>query len=199
MPAQLFLALVLFSLVASFTPGPNNLMVLASGANFGLKRSLAHVSGICAGFTVMVLLVGLGLGFLFSAVPILYPIIKYAGIAYLLYLAWKIANAGQVEDASGTARPMTFLQAAAFQWVNPKGLTMAVGAVAAYAAILGFPYNMIVIAVVFGVTCILATLTWVSFGTLMRRFTRTPGAAKVFNVAMALLLVASVVPVLLEG
>jgi threonine/homoserine/homoserine lactone efflux protein len=199
MPAQLFLALILFSLAASFTPGPNNLMVMASGVNFGLKRSLAHVAGVCIGFTVMVLLVGLGLGFLFSAMPVLYPIIKYVGIAYLLYLAWKIANAGPVEDGSGASRPLTFIQAAAFQWVNPKGWTMAVGAVAAYAAILGYPFNMIVIAAVLGVTCILSTLTWLSFGTLMRRFIRTPGAAKTFNVAMALLLVASVLPVLLEG
>lgn len=199
MPTQLFLALVVFSLVASFTPGPNNLMVMASGANFGLRRSLAHVVGICVGFTVMVLLVGLGLGFLFNAVPILYPIIKYVGVAYLLFLAWKIANAGRMEETSGIGRPMTFIQAAAFQWVNPKGWTIAVGAIAAYAAILGFPFNMIVIAVVFGVSCVMSTLTWLSFGTLMRGIVRRPGAARTFNVAMALLLAASVVPVLLEG
>jgi len=199
MPPQLFLALTLFSLIASFTPGPNNLMVMASGVNFGPKRSLAHVAGVCIGFTVMVLLVGLGLGFLFETAPVLYPIIKYAGIAYLLYLAWKIANAGPVEDAAGTSRPLTFLQAAAFQWVNPKGWTMAVGAIAAYAAILAYPFNIVVIAAIFGVTCVMSTLTWLGLGTVMRRFIRTPGAARAFNVSMALLLAASIVPVLLEG
>jgi threonine/homoserine/homoserine lactone efflux protein len=199
MAAQLFLALVLFVAVASFTPGPNNIMVMTSGVNFGFGRTWPHILGIAIGFTVMVLIVGIGLGVIFDLVPWLYTVLKYVSVAYLLYLAWIIANAGPLEEADSQARPLTFLEAAAFQWVNPKGWIMAVGAIASYASILGFPYNIVLIAGLFGVASCFSVMAWAGLGAGMRRFLRSPRAVRVFNIVMALLLVASVIPVLFEG
>ena len=124
--------LALFALVSSITPGPNNVMLATSGLNFGFRRTIPHLLGVSIGFTLMVFLVGVGLGSVFQQVPALYTVLKYAGAAYLLYLAWKIANAGEMKDGVSRARPMTFLQAAAFQWVNPKAWVMAVGIIATY-------------------------------------------------------------------
>ena len=126
--------LALFALVSSITPGPNNVMLATSGLNFGFRRTIPHLLGVSIGFTLMVFLVGVGLGSVFQQVPALYTVLKYAGAAYLLYLAWKIANAGEMKDGVSRARPMTFLQAAAFQWVNPKAWVMAVGIIATHAA-----------------------------------------------------------------
>ena len=112
--------LAMFALVSSITPGPNNVMLAASGLNFGFRRSMPHLLGVNLGFTLMIFLVGVGLGSVFQQVPQLYTVLKYVGAAYLLYLAWKIANSGGMEDGAVSGKPMTFLQAAAFQWVNPK-------------------------------------------------------------------------------
>jgi threonine/homoserine/homoserine lactone efflux protein len=199
MAAQLFVALVLFVAVASFTPGPNNIMVMTSGVNFGFGRTWPHMLGIVIGFTVMVLIVGVGLGVVFDLVPSLYTVLKYVSVAYLLYLAWIIAKAGPPEEAAGRARPLTFLEAAAFQWVNPKGWIIAVGATASYASIIGFPYNILLIAVLFGIASCFSVMAWAGLGAGMRRFFRSPRAVRIFNISMALALVASIAPVLFEG
>ena len=120
MTAELLLAFAGFAFVSSVTPGPNNAMLLASGVNYGFRRTVPHIAGISLGCVAMLILVGLGLGRLFAAVPQLYLILRYAGAAYLLWLAWKIATAGPMTDQKAASRPMTFWQAAAFQWVNPK-------------------------------------------------------------------------------
>ncbi len=128
--AELLVAFVLFAFVSSITPGPNNTMLLSSGVNFGFNRTVPHMLGISCGFAVMVLAVGLGLGAVFKAYPLLYTVLRYAGAAYLLYLAYKIATSGPVRDTGGQeGRPMSFLAAAAFQWVNPKAWVMAIGAI----------------------------------------------------------------------
>ena len=133
MNLEFLTALILFCFVSSVTPGPNNLMLMASGANFGFRRSVPHMLGISIGFTLMVALVGLGLMQVFDAIPASYTILKVFSAAYLLWLAWKIANAGRPQGSQTGARPMTFLQAAAFQWVNPKAWTMALSAITLYA------------------------------------------------------------------
>lgn len=129
---ELVFAIALFAFSSGITPGPNNIMLMTSGVNFGIRLSLPHLAGICIGFPCMVLAIGLGLSAVFQAYPLLHLIIKYVGIAYLLYLAWLIANSSSRMEGKQTAKPLSFVQAAAFQWVNPKGWIMAVGAIATF-------------------------------------------------------------------
>ncbi len=190
--------LAMFALVSSITPGPNNVMLASSGLNFGFRRSVPHLLGVNLGFTLMIFLVGIGLGSVFQQVPQLYTVLKYAGAAYLLYLAWKIANSGSMDDGETRGKPFTFLQAAAFQWVNPKAWVMAVGVVATYTPQNGFFANLIIATVVCGIVNLPSIGIWVTFGTALRRVLHKPWAIRAFNVSMALLLVASLYPVALE-
>jgi threonine/homoserine/homoserine lactone efflux protein len=199
MPPELFWALLLFVLVTSFTPGPNNAMLLATGLNFGFRRGQPHLWGVALGFAVMVLAVGLGLGAVFQAYPAAYTVLKYVGAAYLLYLAWQIAKAGELEEGEARGRPITFLEAAAFQWLNPKGWVMAVGAVSTYAAVATFPFNMLLIAGLCGAVGILSSATWLGFGTTLKRLLTSPAAVRAVNITMALLLVASLWPILSDA
>ena len=192
-------AFLMFAIVTLFTPGPNNVMLMTTGLNFGLRRAQPHVLGVTLGFALMVLVVGLGLGAVFSAFPAVYTIIKYAGAAYILYLAWLIGRSHSVEEGEAPSRPVSFVEAVLFQWVNPKGWVMIVGAVTAYAAVAAFPVNMVVMAAVFCVFGYASSLTWVLFGTGLRRFVKAPRAIRVFNVVMAVLLVLSLVPVFADS
>jgi threonine/homoserine/homoserine lactone efflux protein len=196
MSPELLAALVAFAFVASITPGPNNLMLLASGVNFGFRRTVPHMLGIGIGFTVMVGLVGLGLAAIFTAWPPARRILQAVSVVYLLWLAWKIARAAPPEDAARTgARPLAFLQAAAFQWVNPKAWTMALGAVALYAP--GQELAAVAwVAAVFGLVNLPCVSAWTVLGLGARRLIARPARLRLFNRAMALLLVASLWPVL---
>ena len=197
MAPDLVWALLVFVVVTLFTPGPNNTMLMTTGLNFGFRRGLPHLLGVSLGFAVMVLAVGLGLGALFQAYPAAYLILKYVGAAYLLYLAWQIASAGPIAEGSqGQGRPITFIEAAAFQWLNPKGWVMAVGAASAYAAVAAFPFNMLLMSVLFGGLGILSCAAWLGFGTGLKRLLTSPRAVRAVNVMMALLLVASLWPIL---
>ncbi len=191
----LFWALAGFALASSITPGPNNAMLTASGANFGFRRSLAHMAGITLGFPAMIVAIGLGLGTAFQALPWLHTALKYGGAAYLLWLAWKVANAGRAEAAGG-AKPLTFLQAAGFQWINPKGWMMAVGALAAYTdPAAGAFGEALRVAGVFFLASIVSNATWCGFGVAIGRLLKTDRALRAFNIAMGLALVASLIPV----
>jgi threonine/homoserine/homoserine lactone efflux protein len=187
--------------VTLITPGPNNTMLMTTGLNFGFRRGLPHLWGVALGFGAMVLAVGLGLGAVFAAYPAAYAVLRCVGAAYLIYLAWQIATAGGIEvDGEETrGRPITFLEAAAFQWLNPKGWVMAVGAVSAYAAVAPFPFNMGLIAFLFGGLGILSSATWLGFGTALQRLLTSPRAVRAVNIAMALLLVASLWPILADA
>lgn len=197
MTIDLLGALVAFAFVTSVTPGPNNMMLLASGVNFGFRRTIPHMLGIGVGFTLMVFLMGLGLGTVFTAYPPVYQVLKFIGAAYLLWLAWKIANSGPVGEGKGTGRPMSFLAAAAFQWVNPKAWVMAVSAVTNY-AIQGQPLlSAVVIAAIFGIVNLPTVSVWTLFGTALRQVLNDPTWLRVFNWTMAALLVLSLVPVFL--
>ncbi len=197
---DLLIALAVFCLVTLFTPGPNNLMLMTSGLNFGVRRGVPHMLGVVTGFSLMVLIVGLGLGAIFKAWPLLYVALKYAGAAYLLYLAWQIAVSEPSAPGNDSARsPIGFFQAAAFQWVNPKAWVMAVGAISTYAAVAPFPLNVVVIAALFGVFGLASSGTWLGFGAALQRVLKNPRAVRVFNVVMALLLVASLYPIFADG
>jgi threonine/homoserine/homoserine lactone efflux protein len=194
---DLLLAFALFAFVTSITPGPNNMMLLASGVNFGFSRSLPHMLGICCGFFSLVLAVGLGLGAAFQAYPLLYSVLRYVGAAYLLYLAWKIATSGPASDApDAVGKPQTFLQAAAFQWVNPKAWVMAVGAISTYTPLQGYFTNVLVISAVFAIINGPSVAVWAGFGSLLRNVLRDPVRLRIFNGVMAVLLVLSLYPLL---
>lgn len=199
MSNELLWALTLFVTVTTFTPGPNNAMLMATGLNYGFRRGLPHVWGVVLGFAFMVLAVGIGLGAVFLAYPVLYAVFKYAGALYLLYLAWQIATAGDLEEGEAGGRPITFLEAAAFQWLNPKGWAMAVGATSAYAGVAAFPWNMLLIAFLCGLLGIASSVTWVWFGVGLKHLVSNPRAIRVVNVTMALLLVASLWPIFAEA
>lgn len=198
MTASLLWGLVLFAFVTSITPGPNNLMLLASGVNFGFRRSLPHMLGVALGFTLMVALVGLGLAALFAAVPVLMVLLKVAGAAYMVFLAVHIARAGGPAEGEGSGRPMSFLGAAAFQWVNPKAWIMALTACATYSVPDAYAASVLVVALVFGLVNLPSIASWVLFGSALRAALRTPSVLRLFNVSMAVLLVASLVPAFLD-
>jgi threonine/homoserine/homoserine lactone efflux protein len=191
-------ALATFAFVSSITPGPNNLMLMASGANFGVRRTIPHALGVALGFVAMAMLVGVGLIGLFEAFPVTYTVLKVLSVGYLLYLAWKIANASAPKGAAGSGTPMTFLQAAAFQWVNPKAWAMALTAITVYAPAQSLVAIMAV-ALIFGAINLPSVSVWVWLGVQMRRVLTNPIRLKVFNYTMALLLVASLYPFLMPG
>lgn len=196
MTTELLLAFIAFAFVTSVTPGPNNMMLLASGVNFGLRRSLPHMFGISLGFMLLVASVGLGLGQLFEQVPLLYNVLRYLGAAYLLYLAWKIANSGAPDSQSNAAgKPFSFLQAAAFQWVNPKAWIMAIGAITTYTPQENFVVNVLLIAALFALVNCPSVGLWTVAGSLLRNWLSNARALRIFNVSMAVLLVASLYPI----
>ncbi|MGL6208987.1 MAG: LysE family translocator [Paracoccaceae bacterium] len=195
MEHDLFLALIAFAFVTSVTPGPNNMMLLASGANFGFVRSVPHMLGISVGHMVMTLIVGLGLVGVMLAVPATQVALKVVSVAYMLWLAWKLAHAGAPGEEGASARPMSFLQAAAFQWVNPKAWAMSLGAVAAYAPDQSLG-AVAMVAGVFAAVNLPSVSVWTAAGGALRRFLTSPARLAVFNWTMAVLLVVSLVPVL---
>ena len=196
MPDTTLLApLIVFSLATLFTPGPNNLMLMASGLNFGLKRTLPHLFGVDGGFAFMILCAGLGLGGVFKAFPVVYLILKYAGATYMVYLAWTIARSDPHPGKNTRKKPFTFLQSAAFQWVNGKAWIMVVGAISTYAAVAPYPYNAILIAGIFGLFGLASSFMWAAFGLALQKFLKHPKWLHAFNILMALLLVASLYPV----
>ena len=197
MTAQLLLAFVLFAFATAGTPGPNNMMLLASGANFGLRRTAPQILGISAGLGVMVAAMGLGLGGVFKAFPVLHDVLKWVGGAYMLWLAWKIATSKGISDKEAGARPMTFLQAAAFQWVNPKAWAMALTAATTYTPE-GSTIGVFFVAGTFMLVGAPCSAAWAGFGQGMRRFLDRPAVLRVFNVTMAVLLVASLYPLVVE-
>lgn len=196
---ELLIAFIVFAAAMLYTPGPNNVMLMASGLNYGFRRSLPHVAGVTIGFSFLVCVIGLGLGAVFAAYPVLHTILKYAGTAYLIYLALIIAMSGSADSAGGeSGRPMTFLGAAAFQWVNVKGWVIAVGTITAYAAIASYPWNILTLSALLLAVGLTSSVTWVLFGSSLQSLVRSPRAVRIFNVTMALLLLASLYPVLME-
>src|ERR1700754_3020686 len=199
MSHSLLIAFVMFAPVMFFTPGPNNIMLLSSGLTYGFRLTIPHIMGITVGFAFMVGAVGVGLGTVFIAYPILQTILEYAGVAYLIYLAAHIAmseppKAGEEE---GSRRgPMTFSGAAMFQWVNAKGWVMVIGTITAYAAIAAFPLNIVIQVVISLILGTLSCTAWALFGTALRPVLTSPRAVRAFNVVMAILLLASLYPVL---
>jgi len=198
MTIELFTAVALFAFVSSITPGPNNTMLLASGANFGLARTMPHMAGVSLGFLVLILSIGLGLGSLFTAFPALHGVLQVAGAIYLVYLAWKIAGTKGFDADGETSSPQTFLQATAFQWVNPKAWAMGLGAMTTYVPAQNYVGGVILVALIFSLINLPCIFAWTSFGVALRRFLDRPGILRAFNFAMAALLIATLLPTFAE-
>jgi threonine/homoserine/homoserine lactone efflux protein len=200
MSHSLLIAFVIFATVMFFTPGPNNIMLLSSGLTYGFRPTVPHILGITFGFAFMVGAVGIGLGTVFIAYPVLQTILKYAGVAYLVYLAAAIAMSGPVStDQDAGRRPMTFWGAAMFQWVNVKGWVMVIGTITAYAAIAAYPWN---IAIQVSLSLLLGAISctaWALFGSALRPILTSPRAVRAFNIVMAILLLASLYPVFMDA
>ncbi len=197
MTLDLFLALIVFAFVTSVTPGPNNFMLLASGVNFGFWRTVPHMAGIGVGFFVLLLAVGLGLGAVLVAFPSLHLALKIAGGVYLVYLAWRIAMSRSLATpGAAQARPMSFLEAAAFQWVNPKAWVMAVTAMAVYTDPQRPFLTVMMVAVAFALTNFPSVSVWAGFGVALRGFLTDPVRLKWFNITMGVLLLATLWPML---
>ena len=196
---EYILAVTLFAVSSSVTPGPNNIMVMTSSVNYGMKKSLPLLSGICVGFSVMLLLVGLGFSQLFTMFPSLHLIIKCVGTLYLLYLAWLIARSGGINESSPKAKPLTFMKGALFQWVNAKAWIVATGAIATFTNVgSNFEQQFLTIALVFLVVSFPSVGVWMIFGSLLKELLNKGNYRTYFNLTMAGLLVLSVLPVVSE-
>ena len=194
-----FLALTAFSFVMSITPGPNNMMLMASGSNFGFGRTIPHLLGVSIGFVAMILILGAGLIRIFQLIPAFYLILKIFSIIYLIYLAWKIANAepinggAVVQSADSPApysKPFTFFQAVLFQWVNPKAWSMALTGITVYVPNAHPTSGLLLVATVFGLINLPAVGAWALIGVSLRRILNNKRKLRIFNVTAALTIIA---------
>lgn len=197
----MILSITSFGLASTMSPGPNNIMLLSSGLTFGYKRTIPHALGINFGFPVMVICVGLGIGKLFELFPVVYTVLKLAGIGYLLWMAWHIANTKGSLDTNNTKdKPFTFIQAALFQWINPKAWVMAITSTAAFITDHQMAYiQVMIISCIYFFCAILSTNAWALGGVMLRRFIQKERFVQMFNISMAILIVGSIIPFIFES
>jgi len=196
--ADLF-PLLLFSISTTLTPGPNNFMLLNSGLHFGIKRSLPHYLGICLGFQMMVLLVALGLGKVFTLYAWINQVLKIMGVIYMLYLAWQILNIRvNCQEKSNIKKPFSFSQAIMFQWVNPKAWLMAISAISIFSISVNYLVNAFAISTMFLLICLPCLGIWLIFGVILQNALKEDKHHRWFNISMAICLVASVIMMILE-
>lgn len=198
MSLESFIALLMLAIAASWTPGPNNALLAASGVNFGLRRTLPHISGVWIGFPVMVFLVGSFLGEAFQQSAPLREILRWGGAALLMWVAWQIATTGGLPSAARTAQPFSFWQAAAFQWVNPKGWVMAIAISAQFVSSEAPWLTATLVALAFAIAGLSSSLAWAGAGQLLRRVLAAPARLRVFNAAMGALIAIGVIAMVLE-
>ena len=194
---EYLVSLMVFTFVASVTPGPNNIMLFASGVNHGIKKSLPHYFGICIGFLLLVAAVGFGLGTLFKQSPLLHQVLQIVGALYLVYFAWKIGSTNSASNSNEIRAPITFLEAVLFQWVNPKAWVVAIGAIAAFPIQSRIATSIATIIVMYLFMGLLAMGIWLTLGTSLQRFLNSVKRRRIFNVSMAILLLLSIVPIVL--
>jgi threonine/homoserine/homoserine lactone efflux protein len=198
-PLALILTSIPFMASMGITPGPNNILVASSGVNFGFRATVPHILGITIGYPLMLFIVGIGLAKIFIAVPLIHTVLKWISIVYLLYLAYRITIAAAPAQARSEPRPLTFLQAAAFQWVNGKAWVIALGAVTTYTVVdQTLPLQILALTAISVVITLGSVSCWTFFGAFMRQYLQTEKRRRWFNYAMAALLVLSILPVLWE-
>ena len=198
-PLALIVASFPFMISMGFTPGPNNILVASSGVNFGFRATVPHILGVTVGFPLMLLIVGLGLAKIFIAFPSAHAALKYLCIAYMLYLAWRIARASAMDEARKTRKPLTFTQGALIQWVNGKGWVVALSLVTTYTVVdRTLPLQIAALAAISLLITMASVCTWTYFGSLLRKFLQTESRRRWFNYSMAILLIVSIIPVIWE-
>jgi len=195
MEYQQLIALITFAFVSTVSPGPNNIMLMTSGANVGFMRTIPHMLGITFGFSLMVALVGFGLMGVFTAYPVVQQGLRIVSMLYLLYLAVKIAKSKPMASEASDYRPMSFISAASFQWVNPKAWTMALTAISVYATS-AEPQDILLVSLIFGLVNVPSVSLWTTAGKQLQGILQAPIKIKMFNYSMAGLLVFSIVPML---
>lgn len=183
------LSLIGMAFAASWTPGPNNSMLASSGATYGFRASMPHALGVSFGFPVMIFLVGLGLGELFRSQPLIQEVLRWVGAAMMLWIAWKVANATPPGRPGTVTRPMRFIEAAGFQWINPKGWFAAIAVTTQFVTISNPLSSSLIVALVFVFAGLSATTAWIAFGQWIGRWLSTPRRLRLFNLSMALVLV----------
>jgi threonine/homoserine/homoserine lactone efflux protein len=198
-PLALILASIPFMTSMGITPGPNNILVASSGVNFGFRATIPHILGITIGYPLMLFIVGIGLAKIFIAVPLVHTILKYISIVYLLYLAYLIMRASAMGEARRQSKPLSFLQAAAFQWVNGKAWVIALGAVTTYTVVdQTLPLQIVALTAISVFITLGSVSCWTFFGAFMRQYLQTEVRRRWFNYSMAALLVLSILPGLWE-
>lgn len=183
--------------MTSATPGPNNVMLMSSGLNFGFRPSIPHMLGVVLGFPLMIILVGVGLLQVFELVPYSFSVLKLLSVSYLLYLAWRIANTKSIGSGEKTTKPLRFIQAALFQWVNPKAWVMALTAISVHTPDARPLYSIFIVAFAFVISGIFSSSSWTLMGDQLNRFLHNPKKLRAVNIAMAVLLVTSLFPILM--
>ena len=195
----LFFSMFTFAFVAAITPGPNNIMLAASGANFGFKKTIPHIAGVVVGFFFVLLLVGLGLGQLFDAFPIVRQIFRILALGFIFYLAWRIANSGTSNDEEAKGRPISFFEAATFQLINPKAVVMSITVIATFISPdHDFALQFAILVASFTFLTLVSVVAWAGFGLIIGKIISTPKSQRIFNIVMALLLIGSILPVAVE-
>ncbi|MFC7702680.1 LysE family translocator [Plastorhodobacter daqingensis] len=198
MPPDMLLSLFTIAMASAWTPGPNNALVAASGVNFGLRRSLPHVAGIALGFSFMILMVGFFLGELFRQSLMLREALRWGGAALLLWVSWKIATAGGLGAGGGRARPFTFTEAAAFQWINPKAWVMALAISAQFVRAEAPMVSALWVALVFIAAGFTSAFGWAAAGLALRRWLGDPLRLRIFNITMGATIALGVVWLFVE-
>ena len=195
----MLLSIAIFTISSTMTPGPNNIMLLSSGLTFGYKRTIPHILGVTLGFSLMVLLVGLGFGIIFEKFPVVLKVLKVVGIAYLFWMAYKIATSKGSMNIKEKSKPFTFVQAALFQWVNPKGWIMSLTSISIFVSSKEDSITQVlIISLIFLLSGMLSTNTWAIGGVALKRFIKDESHVRKFNIIMAILLIASVIPFIFE-
>lgn len=196
----LLIAVTPFGVSSAFTPGPNNAMIAASGATFGFRRSIPHMLGVAFGFPAMYVLIASGLGTALALAPTAQEIVRWVGVVYILWLSWRMAHAGRAAAAEGRSRPLSFLEAAMFQWVNGKAWMIALTAAGAFTRPdLSVWATISVNATVFFLVSLTSIAAWGGFGAAIGAYLKSDAAVRAFNIAMAALLALSVAPLVIEG
>ena len=199
MTLQLFLALVSFAAITAYTPGPNNTLLMAAGMNHGFKATFPMAMGVALGFPLMIACVGLGLGKVFEAIPVLNIILKFAGAAYMLWLAWKIANSGPANSSEAASKkPMSFIQMTLFQWINPKGWIMSVTALSTYTLPNQYYLGVAIVVGCYVVMGLTSASAWALFGASLRHIMSDVRYYRVINWGLAIVLVASIATIFIH-
>jgi len=187
-----YLPLLLFILVAGFTPGPNNIIAMGIGFNWGFKKVLPHLLGVTVGFPIMLLLIGFILKPILEQYTTLFTFLRYLSGSYIFYLAYKIATAPVELNEQEHKKPITFLESMAFQWINPKAWAGAMATVTLYIPKDNYTFGLIIAAISSGVTIIFAIALWGYMGKKIKRVFSKKSHVRLFNYIMAIALIFSV-------